>query len=144
MPILANPRHELFCQNLAHGMAPTQAYVAAGYHADASHAARLGSAGHIVARVHELQERRASEFIQAIPMTIPQGIEELEEARKGAMTAGKYGDAISAVVSKLKAAGLWTERSERTSVKVEASEMTDEELVERIRQADADTAKQLQ
>ena len=54
MPVLSNPRHELFAQERAKGRSATQAYVAAGYEADRHHAARLATNGHIQDRIEEL------------------------------------------------------------------------------------------
>lgn len=55
MPILDNPRHEKYAQELAKGASQGDAYVAAGYARNDSHASRLARNGKVAARVAELQ-----------------------------------------------------------------------------------------
>lgn len=55
MPILDNPRHEKYAQELAKGASQSDAYVAAGYARNDSHASRLARNGKVAARVEELQ-----------------------------------------------------------------------------------------
>lgn len=55
MPILDNPRHEKYAQELAKGASQIDAYVAAGYARNESHASRLARNGKVAARVEELQ-----------------------------------------------------------------------------------------
>lgn len=54
MAILDNPRHELFCQELAKGTRQDAAYLAAGYNGDKTSASRLAAQPEIRARVQEL------------------------------------------------------------------------------------------
>lgn len=54
MPVLKNPRHELFAQELAKGRSQAEAYAAAGYKPDDSHAARLAGNGRVAERVQEI------------------------------------------------------------------------------------------
>jgi len=54
MPPLANPRQELFCQNIVKGMNKTKAYKMAGYEDDRHHASRLATYGHVKERCVEL------------------------------------------------------------------------------------------
>jgi phage terminase small subunit len=54
MPVLANPRHERFAQELAKGKSQTDAYEAAGYKPNRSHATRLVTKGSVKDRVAEL------------------------------------------------------------------------------------------
>jgi phage terminase small subunit len=51
MPILTNPRHERFAQELAKGKTATEAYRLAGYKHDDGHASRLAGNGRVSARV---------------------------------------------------------------------------------------------
>lgn len=56
MPVLENPKHEAFAYGLAKGMKQVDAYVSAGYEANASSASRLAASPAIKARVEELQK----------------------------------------------------------------------------------------
>ena len=62
MSVLANPRHELFAQQLARGVHPRLAYRRAGYLGDVGGNALARDPG-IVARVNELLEAAADETI---------------------------------------------------------------------------------
>jgi hypothetical protein len=59
MPILTNPRHELFCQELAKGKSAHDAYVLAGYKESRKNAAALKSKSDIKGRLSELLTPRA-------------------------------------------------------------------------------------
>lgn len=59
MPVLGNPKHERFAQELAKGKTQSDAYVAAQYRPSRSAAARLAADVNICARVAELSERVA-------------------------------------------------------------------------------------
>ncbi|WP_442582546.1 terminase small subunit [Mesorhizobium sp. ASY16-5R] len=59
MPILENPRHELFAQALAKGETVTDAYEIAGYEPTQSSASRLRADEAVTARVDELLEDAA-------------------------------------------------------------------------------------
>lgn len=59
MPILENPRHELFAQALAKGETAVDAYQAAGYEANDGNSFRLKNDPVVVARVDELLEDAA-------------------------------------------------------------------------------------
>lgn len=60
MPVLANPKHERFAQELAKGETQDAAYVSAGYKSDRGAASRLSANVNIQARVAELLERAAA------------------------------------------------------------------------------------
>jgi phage terminase small subunit len=60
MPVLENPKHERFAQELAKGTSASQAYVLAGYKPNDSHASRLGGNGKVAARVEEILGRAAA------------------------------------------------------------------------------------
>lgn len=59
MPVLSNPKHERFAQELAKGRTQTEAYEAAGYRGDRTAASRLSTNGNVCERVAEIQERAA-------------------------------------------------------------------------------------
>ena len=48
------------------------------------------------------------------------------------LKAGRYSDVVAAITAKAKLAGLWVERSERSTVKADPAKLTDEELAARI------------
>lgn len=54
MPVLSDPRHELFCQLRLEGKTVDQAYQGAGFKANRHNAATLGRKQHIVTRMEEL------------------------------------------------------------------------------------------
>lgn len=54
MPILSNPRHERFAQELAQGKTATEAYELAGYKGNDSNAARMNGNDRIKERVSEI------------------------------------------------------------------------------------------
>jgi len=59
MPILKNPKHERFAQELAKGKSASDAYVAAGYKPKRQNASRLMTKDDIQIRVAEIQKRGA-------------------------------------------------------------------------------------
>lgn len=59
MPVLSNPKHERFAQELAKGRTQAEAYQTAGYAPSEQHASRLASNGKVAQRVAEIQERAA-------------------------------------------------------------------------------------
>jgi phage terminase small subunit len=58
MPVLSNPRHERFSQELAAGKSASDAYVAAGYRANTGNASTLKAQESISKRVEELLAAR--------------------------------------------------------------------------------------
>lgn len=63
MPVLTNPKHELFAQELAKGKTQLEAYTKAGYKPDDGAAARLSGNVRVKARVLELGERTAAKTV---------------------------------------------------------------------------------
>lgn len=59
MPVINNPKHELFAQGLAKGQTEVEAYAAAGYKPDDGNASRLAKLPEIKARVLELTGQAA-------------------------------------------------------------------------------------
>jgi len=109
MPVLLNPKHELFAQSLATGKTQEQAYVVAGYSAKT---ARQGSTNlftkpNISKRVQELQSRAA---IKA-EIEIEDILLELEHARLIAKDRQNPSAMISATMGKAKLLGLITDKS---------------------------------
>lgn len=123
MPVLKNAKHERFAQELAKGKTATEAYVLAGYKPNDGNAATLKGNQRISDRISELLSKGA----ERAAVTIESLIGEAEEARQGAMDAGQYAAAISAIKEKGVLAGLRVEKSER-AVKTDATQLTDAEL----------------
>lgn len=100
MPILDNPKHELFAQELSRGLSATEAYERAGYTSNRHNAAALLRKEHISARVKELQAVVAEKAVWT-------SIERLE-ALKDIFEASKDEDrktAISAIAEANKMQG---------------------------------------
>jgi phage terminase small subunit len=55
MPVLENPRHELFAEELATGKSASEAYALAGFRPSRKNASRLRANEDVTARVTELQ-----------------------------------------------------------------------------------------
>src|SRR5690242_14103478 len=103
MPMLRNPRHERFAQELATGKTADAAYVLAGYKENRSNAARLFADRDIQARLAEIQSVGA----ERAAITVESLIVEAEQARSKAMSEkGGANAAVAAVVVKAKLAGL--------------------------------------
>jgi phage terminase small subunit len=96
MPILSNPRHELFAQEIAKGKTAEAAYRLAGYKPSVKNAQRLKASKSVRSRVSEMQSRAAERAI----VTVEDLIAEAEEARKGAMQAKQFAAAVSAIKEK--------------------------------------------
>jgi phage terminase small subunit len=73
MPVLSNPRHERFAQELAKGKSANEAYVLAGYEENRGNATRLNANESIQSRVAEIQSRGA----QRAEVTVERVVSEL-------------------------------------------------------------------
>lgn len=122
MPVLANPRHERFAQELAKGKSQAEAYANAGYEPSEPNASRLTRNEKVQARVAELQERAAIRT----EVTAASLIAEAEEVRQKAMMAGQFAPAIAAIKEKGVLAGVRVEKRENTNRSL--ASLTDEEL----------------
>ena len=118
MPILANPKHEVFAQGLARGSSAAAAYVEASYKENRHNAATLARKQPILTRVSELQEEQLAIHQQATAkaaasaqVTLVGLIAEAEAARAKAMEEkGGAAAAVSALIAKAKLAGMWREK----------------------------------
>jgi len=128
MPVLTNPKWEIFAQELAKGATQSEAYGAAGYSPQRSNAARLITNDSIVSRVAELQAIAGANA----EVTIESLIREADELQRLARTSGQYSASITALTAKAKLAGLWVEKSESTRIQRQPTDLTDEEIVDRI------------
>lgn len=127
MPVLSNPKHELFAQELAKGKSATDAYVEAGYAPNQPNASRLISNDMVQARLAELQNRVAIRT----EVTAASLIEEAEAVRVAAMAAGQFAPAVAAIKEKGVLAGVRVEKRENTNRSV--NDMSDDELAAIIR-----------
>jgi len=110
MPVLNNPKHERFAQELAKGRTQLDAYVAAGYRPDDGAAARLSGNVRVRERVAELQ-RKAAERVE---ITVADIARQLDEDREFALECKSPAAAVSATLGKAKVLGLVKERHEHT------------------------------
>ena len=126
------PKQEKFAQNVAKGMKKKDAAKEAGY--SEKNAARAGTmltsdANPIVKdRIHELQTKAADKA----ELTLGNHLVDLKEIRDGAMRNGAWSAAVTAEVSRGKAAVLYVNRSELTVNRVDS--MSKEEGLERMQQ----------
>lgn len=132
MPVLANPKHELFAQELAKGLPASTAYVTAGYRAHDGNAARLSGNERVRARVDELQAAAAS----TVAVTVADIIRQLDEDRAFAKERGSAAAMVSASLGKAKLLGLIKERHEHTGrdgAPIEYRNLGEDEIDARLR-----------
>lgn len=110
MPVLSNAKHERFAQEIAKGKSASESYVLAGYKAHDGNASTLRGNQKVEGRVAELLERAAIK----VELTVADIVEELEQARKIALSAAtpQSGAAVAASMGKAKVLGLITDKSE--------------------------------
>lgn len=126
MPVLPNPRHERFAQELAKGKSATEAYETAGYRSNEGNAGRLNRNEQVRARVAELQGKAS---VRA-EVTLESLMQEAEEARQLAMATKQPAAAVSALTAKGKLAGLWVEKRETLNKHVDPDSIPDGELAD--------------
>lgn len=136
MPVLSNPRHERFAQELAKGKTADEAYVEAGYQENRHNASRLKTNETIANRISEIQARAASR----VEVTRASLIAEAEEVRVAAMVAGQLSAAIAAIKEKGVLSGDRVEKRENRNTG--ADDMTDGELAAIIRGGSAGAIEQ--
>lgn len=108
MPILKNPRQELFAQELAMGETADAAYITSGYKENHGNAGRLKANETVRARVREIlavAAHRANVTIESIGA-------ELEEARRLAVRLEMPSPAVAAAMGKARLYGHLIERVE--------------------------------
>jgi phage terminase small subunit len=114
MPVLKNPKHERFTQELAKGKSQAAAYKKAGYKPNEGHASRLAGNGKVKERVAELQNKRAERAV----VTIESLIQEAHEIQVAAKTAEQFAAATGALTAKAKFAGLWVEKAQTENTNI--------------------------
>ena len=127
MPILSNPRHEIFAQELAAGKTADEAYIAAGYKPNRGNATTLKANQSVLERVAEFQARSAAR----LTVTLEWLLEKAEEARQQAMQLGQTSAAVGAIKELGVLSGHRVEKSERRNVNIH--DMSDDELIAVVR-----------
>jgi phage terminase small subunit len=125
------PKQEKFCQHVASGTSLKESAVLAGY--SNNNAARAGAflANHeplVQSRIQELQNRGAARAT----LTLSKHLGNLEELRDKAISNNAFGAAVTAEVSRGKAAGLYVDRKELTVNKT--SDMTKLDIINRLKE----------
>jgi hypothetical protein len=136
MPILSNPRHELFAQELAKGRSAVDAYRAATGKDNRRYASELGHRPDILGRVAFLLSERAKADAEATAMATEALsvdkqwlIEKAEEARLMAMANKQSAAAIAAVKELGILSGFRVEKRENFNSR-SADDYTDDELAD--------------
>ncbi len=140
MPVLDNPKHELFAQELAKGKSQVEAYEIAGYVPNDGNATKLAANPEVQERVKEITGRAA---VRA-ELTIEGLISEAAEIQALAVKLEQPSAAVAALTAKAKLAGLWIDKAENTNRNVDADRYSDAELaaiVERDRSAGSPSAQ---
>lgn len=128
MPVLRNPKHERFAQEIAKGLSQGDAYKASGYTAE-GHAAEVGGNrlmknAEILARITELQKNGA----KRAEVTIESLIQEAAEIQKAAFEANQHSAAVAALTAKAKLAGKWIEKTDNRNRNADANSLSDDDL----------------
>ena len=114
MPVLENPRHELFAQGLAVGKTQKQAYIDAGYStqdARAKASRLLAPKGNIFARKIELQQGSAKEA-QITIERLTQGLLRIADKAEAIEDASGYQAARAAIMDAAKLNGLIVDKTD--------------------------------
>ena len=121
MPVLTNPRHELYAQGLASGLTQEQAYIKAGFTpepgASAQSCASICLSRHeeIKGRVIELQQG----YAVATVLDRPSATRMLLEDRETARSLGQMGPAVAATMGAAKVNGLIVDKSLNINADIE-------------------------
>lgn len=119
MPILSNPKHELFAQGLAKGLSQAEAYTKAGYKYDEPNASRLTRNDKVASRVAELQERAAVSVNLTREWVLEQLIDNLRRAKSGDKLDGATANRAAELLGK--ELGMFVERVESHNVNLDIS-----------------------
>ena len=119
MPILTNPRHELFCQELAKGKSALAAHEAAGFKPNAGNAGNLRNKKHIVIRLNEILANRDRIAVKATEKAVEKisidkawVMAKLVEHASAAFAKEDFGPANKAVELLGKEIGMFIDRKE--------------------------------
>jgi len=131
MPILRNPKHEFFCQELFKGKSASEAYEIAGFKPNGGNAGALRNKQHISTRLAELLERHenshaksTAKAVELVSITLESLMREAGEIQAAAVASNQLSAATAALTVKAKLSGLWIERaqSENTNVNYAVSD----------------------
>jgi hypothetical protein len=125
MPVLQNPKHERFAQELAKGKTATESYALAGYKPDDGNATRLTGNDSIRQRIDELLGRAAEKAEVTIDWLRQMFLEDRALARE----LGQTSAAVSAMNSIGKLYGLMIDRKDVT-IRKDVKELSDHELAD--------------
>ena len=109
MPVLSNPKHELFALALAKGKTQVEAQLAAGYEPNDGNAAQMAAQPDISSRVMEINGRAAARA----EVTVASLLDKLDQMIDGAAAEKQFSAAISGIKEKGVLSGKRIERSER-------------------------------
>lgn len=131
MPVLKNPKHERFAQELAKGKSAAEAYQTAGYSPNPGNCIRLKGNESVSNRVAEIVGRVA----KRAEVTIEDIARQLDEDRALAHEVKQAGAAVSASSVKAKLFGLIREKHEHTGanggpIKHDLSGLSDDNLAQ--------------
>ncbi|WP_249781015.1 hypothetical protein [Bradyrhizobium sp. dw_78] len=117
MPLLDDPRHELFAQAIARGEMQGRAYVEAGFEATTKQsistgASKLALKSHISARVAEIQELAARKAERKIAIKKADILQMLLEDRESARARNQFGPAVRATELLGKQMGMFADRQQ--------------------------------
>ena len=125
------PKQEKFCQRVASGTSLKEAAVLAGYSTK-----NAGRAGAFLANNEPLVQRRIQELqnrgAARATLTLSRHLDNLEELRDKALSNNAFGAAVTAEISRGKAAGIYVDRKELTVNKT--SDMTKLEIIKRLKE----------
>lgn len=134
MPVLSNPKHELFAQELASGKTADEAYQNAGYAPNDGNCIRLKGNERVAARVSELQGAIADAVVEATAIDRTVILRELGKIGLAGLNDEHVSPNVkrAALVDYAKIEGWMIERSE-VGKPGDFSEMPDDELQREIR-----------
>ena len=118
MPVLPNPRHERFAQELAKGKSAAEAYQATGYKGDRTAASRLSTNVNLQRRVAELQNKAAEKVV----VTVEDIARQLDEDRAFAREQASASAMVAATMGKAKVLGLIVEKAENVNLNYDVTD----------------------
>jgi hypothetical protein len=130
MPVLSNPRWELFCQNRSEGMSIGKSYMLAGYATTDKQVAfacgsRLLRNVTVIARLRQLIEARAERVV----VTRETLAAEIDQATERASDLDQPATVIAGAMAKAKLYGLEApSKNVQMNINATFNQMTDEEL----------------
>ena len=128
MPLLDNPRHEIYAQELAKGATQEEAYTLAGYKPCRGHASRLAGNGSIQERVDEIMGR-AAERAEISIASVTENLMRIATKAEQLRDASGLSVARNAWMDAAKVNGLIIDKAENTNRNVDPNSLSDAEIV---------------